>query len=214
MSHITVETTEAVEGRIVQFAERPIRFDAFLQLSGDSNLELVNGVMVEKMAVQLTHEKLFAWLLTLLNLYTKHKHLGIILGSRTAVEISPFGGRLPDILFVCQDRLDIIREKAVYGAPDLVIEIVSPNDRPSDIIALETDYRLIGVPEIWFIDPQKQRVRVLRKREQDYTDEVLMADQLSSEAVEGFHVEVEWLLHEPRPDELDTLTQLLSENLT
>jgi Uma2 family endonuclease len=211
MSHLMLETTEAVEGRVVQYSDRPIRFDAFLQMSGDSNLELVNGVMVEKMAVQLTHEKLFTWLLTLLNLYTRRTKAGIVLGSRTAVEISAFGGRLPDILFVRQDRLDIVREKAVFGAPDLVIEIVSPNDRPSDIIALETDYRLIGVPEIWFIDPQKQYVRILRKREEDYIDEVLTAGRLSSEAVVGFHIEVEWLLREPRPDEFDTLTQLLSE---
>jgi len=35
-------------------------------------------------------------------------------------------------------------------APDLVIELISPNDRPSDIVVLEMDYRAIGVTEIVF----------------------------------------------------------------
>ena len=41
-----------------------------------------------------------------------------------------------------------MQQKAIYGAPDLMLEVISPNDRPSDIMALEIDYRAIGVPEI------------------------------------------------------------------
>ena len=133
---------------MVHLAERPIPFPAFLDLSADRDVELVGGVMVEKMAAQLEHEKLFAWLDRVVGTYVSHRRLGILLGSRTAVEISAYGGRLPDLLFVRSDRLEIVRERAVYGAPDLVIEIVSPNDRASDLIALETEYRGLGVPEI------------------------------------------------------------------
>jgi Uma2 family endonuclease len=210
MQHMILETTEAVEGRVVRYAERPIPFETFLELSGDQDIELVDGVMVAKMAVQLTHEKLFAWLLTLLNLYVRKRDLGIVLGSRTAVEIGEFGGRLPDLLFVRREQIGIVQEKAVYGAPDLVIELVSPNDRPSDIVALETDYRGVGVSEIVFVDQQRQRVRVLRRRDgSSYEEEVLTAGTLHMETVEGFAVQTEWLLKEPRPDEFDTLVHLL-----
>src|SRR5437660_18206 len=102
--------------------------------------------------VQLEHEKLLRWLSTVLDLFTEERGLGIVLGSRTGVEISTYRGRLPNLLFVRRDRMEIVREKAVYGAPDLVIEIISPGDGPSDIIALETDYRSIGVQEVVFLD--------------------------------------------------------------
>lgn len=193
MKNAVIETTQAVEGRVVRFSGRPITFEAFLELSGSTDLELVDGVIVEQMAAQLDHAKLFAWLFWILHGYVKQKGLGIVLGSRTAVEIGTFGGRLPDILFVRQERMDIVRPKAVYGAPDLVIEIVSPNDRPSDIIALEVDYRSIEVGEIWFIDQLKRRVRALRKQAEGYAEIELTAGTLRSEAVTGFALQVEWL---------------------
>lgn len=213
MKNAIIETTEAVERRVVRFSKRPITFEAFLELSGDTDMELINGVMVEQMAAQLDHEKLFAWLFWILHGYVKQKGLGIVLGSRTAVEISTFGGRLPDILFVRQERMDIVHQKAVYGAPDLVIEIVSPNDRPSDIIALEADYRSIEVGEIWFIDQQKRLVRALRKQAEGYEEIELMAGTLRSEVVTGFALQVEWLFEDPRPNEFDTLNALLSSDV-
>ena len=49
-----IQTTEAVEGRIVHYAERPISFAMFLAMVGeDDNVELVDGVMVEKRTAQL-----------------------------------------------------------------------------------------------------------------------------------------------------------------
>ena len=212
MSRPMLETTEAVEGRVVRYGERPISFTAFLDLAEGDALELVDGVLVETKVVQLTHEKLFAWLSRVLGLYVSERSLGIVLGSRTAVEISRYGGRLPDIVFVRHERLEIVREKAIYGPPDLVIELVSPSDRPSDLIALETDYRSLGVAEIVFIDQQKRRVRILRQREQDYVEAVQETGEFRPETVEGFDLQMEWIFNEPRPSELGIVTALLSRS--
>jgi Uma2 family endonuclease len=214
MTILMRENSQAVEERVVLYAERPISFADYLELSEDRNFELVEGVMIEKMAAQLEHEKLFAWLMTVFNGYVKNKNLGIVLGSRTAVEISVHGGRLPDLLFVRQERLHLVQSKAIYGAPDLVIEIVSPNDRPSDIIALETEYRRIGVPEIVFVDLPKGRILHLHhdttsSEGTDYREAILTTGtlQLNHPAVS---LEVDWLLREPRPDEFTTIQTLLA----
>jgi Uma2 family endonuclease len=163
------------------------------------------------MSVQLEHEKLFTWLMTLYRVYVEERNLGIVLGSRTAVEIGMFRGRLPDLLFVRRERMGIVQQKAIYGAPDLVIELISPNDRPSDISALETDYRAIGVPEIVFIDQQQRRVRLLRAREAGYEEEILIGGTLRFESLEGFALQVEWLFQEPRPNLRATLERLLAD---
>lgn len=204
------EIRQQVEGRVVHFAERPIPFRAFLELAPDREVELVAGVMVEKMAAQLEHEKLFTWLDRVVGTYVSHRKLGVVLGSRTPVEISAYGGRLPDLLFVRSDRLDIVRQRAVYGAPDLVIEIVSPNDRASELIALETEYRSLGVPEIIFIDLPRQRIRVLRRQETgEYGEEELTEGALRLQAIEGIELPLAAVLREPRPDEFATVGALL-----
>jgi Uma2 family endonuclease len=104
--------------------------------------------------------------------------------------------------------MGIVREKAVYGAPDLVIEIVSPNDRASDIVALETDYRNIGVPEIVFIDAPKRRVRILRRQADDYIEEIVTTGTVALVSPPGMRLETEWLFAEPRTAERETVDRL------
>ena len=108
---------------------RPMTFAEFLDLDGhESHVELVDGVVEERMAVQLDHEKLLRWLDHVLTPYVEARNLGTVLGSRTAVEIHEFRGRLPDLLFVRHDRMGIVQQKAVYGAPDLVLAQAGPVD--------------------------------------------------------------------------------------
>jgi Uma2 family endonuclease len=200
----------ATEDHTFRFASRPITFEEFLQLTGeDDDVELINGVMVEKMAAQLDHEWLFAWLYRVIGVYVEKRKLGIALGSRTAVEISEFNGRLPGIVFVREERRSIIQQKAIYGAPDLVIELVSPNDRRGDIIALETHYRAINVPEILFVDRRKQTLHFVRKRDTEYEEQTIVSGPVTFETIEGLTLQAEWILQEPRPDVYDSVTALL-----
>src|SRR5436309_1907458 len=115
------------------------------------------------MPANIAHEMLFAWLHSLLNVFTQKRDLGIALGSRTAFRITNYDGRLPDILFVRKERLGILESLNLSSAPDLVIELISPGDRRSDKMELEADYRSIGVQEIIFIDVPRRRVQANRK---------------------------------------------------
>lgn len=191
---------------------RPVTFEEFLDLftGRDEIVELIDGTVMEKEMVRLDHEKLLGWLYHVLALYVEETGLGIVLGSRTAVQIGAFRGRLPDLLFVRQDRLDTVHQKAVYGSPDLVVEVLSPGDRRSDVVALETDYRSIGVAEIVFLDQKRRRARVLRKRGGSYVEEEVTAGALTLESVEGLTLQLDWLFVEPRPTVRATLDKLLA----
>lgn len=208
-----MELETLFEERQVRVGKRPLSFDEFLEMFGeDEDVELIDRVVVQKMAVQDPHENLFGWLSTMMGTYTDHKSLGVVRGSRSAVRINDTRGRLPDLLFVNREREVIVKPKSIEGAPDLVIEIISTNDRPSDLIALETDYRRMGVPEIWFIDQPHKRVRVLNKQNGDYTERELADGILQSQAIKGFWVRVEWLFAEPRPPILDVLKLLFESS--
>lgn len=208
----TRETENVTETRSLRVAHHPITFEQFLDVTDENDdFELVNGVLVERMAAQYPHERRFVWLLFLLNGYVRKRRLGTVLGSRSAVEISQFSGRLPDLMFIRAERADIIQNKAIYGAPDLVVEIVSPSNTRGDLIALEADYRAIGVAEVVFWDADGGEVRVLRRTADGYAEERLTDGEYRSAVVPRFHLTVADMLADPLPDETDLLDRLLAE---
>ncbi len=210
MTDILMETEQMVEGRVVHVADRPIPFERFLDMAEGQWLELVDGVIVEKEAVvQLDHERCMAWLYHVAGMYAKQRGLGEMLSSRIMVQIDGFGGRMPDLLFVRQERSHIMRQKAVYGAPDLVIEIVS-NDRPSDLRALEAYYLRMGVPELVFINLRKGEIRQLRLNETVYDQTIITSGTVAFQSLGGLTLQAEWILNDPRPNEFDTLAVLLT----
>jgi Uma2 family endonuclease len=185
-------------------------FEEFVRLFGeDDDIELVDGMVVQRVAARDIHEDLQGWLLLIMRGYVSAKGLGIVRGSRTAVKITEHRGRLPDIVFVRKENAQIVQEDGIFGTPDLVVEIWSPGDRLSDMLAKEADYKSIGVLEIWFVDQQRRQVRVLRKGREGYEERVMKKGVLRSEVVEGFWVNVEWLFKKPLPNELETLQRLL-----
>lgn len=187
----------------------PITFEQYLHMFGeDDDYELIDGVAVERMSAQIDHERLFAWLLTLFTMYTEQNRLGIVLGSRAAVRISDFRGRLPDLLFVRSERMHIVQQKAIYGAPDLVLEIISPGERRSDIIQREADYRTVGVQEIWLIDRPRGRVRVVRKQDDHYEEQEFGEGEIESVVLPDLRLRVQWLLSDERPPVHEVLKEI------
>lgn len=71
----------------------------------------------------------------------------------------------PDISVIChEEKLD---EKGCHGAPDWVIEIVSPSSRKMDYVRKSTLYQETGVREYWIVDPQKKMVTIYKAEQWD-----------------------------------------------
>ncbi|HLK54960.1 MAG TPA: Uma2 family endonuclease [Chthonomonadaceae bacterium] len=210
MANLLMETEEIVEGRVVRIAEHPIPFERFVEMANGQNVELVDGVIVEKAMVQLDHELCSGWLYQIIGPYVEERGLGRMLSSRIMVQADNFGGRMPDLLFVRQERIGIVQQKAVYGAPDLIIEIVSPNDRPADLRALEADYHRLGVPELIFIHLRKQEIHLLHRQDASYETTTVTSGPITLATIPGLTLQAEWILQEPRPGVRATLNALLS----
>ena len=80
--------------------------------------------------------------------------LDVVFGEKTALQ--------PDLLFVSSARLGIIGPEYVLGAPDLVVEILSPYRIPYDRVTKFEQYAKHGVGEYWIIDPVAETVDVYR----------------------------------------------------
>jgi Uma2 family endonuclease len=137
------------------------------------------------------------------------RQLGYVSGSRSAVKISEFRSRLPDLLFIRKERASIITESIITGAPDWVLEIRSRTNNPAEWRTLEVDYRSIGVPELWLVDPQARLVQVVRQTESGYEVFERSEGRLESVAIPGSWLETAWLFFDtPRPSAIEVLKQL------
>ena len=74
----------------------------------------------------------------------------------------------PDILFVSNERAHIVTQDNVQGAPDLVIEILSPSTAELDRTFKRSLYARHGVREYWLVDPTGKTVEVLALAEQGF----------------------------------------------
>ena len=73
----------------------------------------------------------------------------------------------PDLLFIAKDRKEMIQQEAIHGAPDLVVEILSPATTQRDMIFKRKLYSKFGVLEYWIVDPNKKIVSVLTFQESE-----------------------------------------------
>ena len=112
------------------------------------------------------------------------------------VYTAPLGVRLfaddetwvvPDILVVC--KKDILTDKGCDGAPDIVVEIVSPGNAYHDYITKLMKYRQAGVREYWIVDPEKEKVFLI-DFENEENGEYTYEDAIRSKVLEGFEVRI------------------------
>jgi len=122
------------------------------------------------------------------------------LGKLGQVYFAPIGVKLserdivePDIIFIARDRLSIIREKMVDGAPDIVLEILSPSTRLKDLNLRATLYARSGVREYWQIDPRHRSVVVLFLADGAYVPTSADGGFARSKVLPGVSISIEGL---------------------
>ena len=122
--------------------------------------ELAFGVAREPPMPSYEHQRAATRLMVLLHEHVEELGLGEICGPVDVVLDE--GAALvvqPDILFVTSTRRFIIRER-VWGAPDLVVELLSPGTARRDRTTKVNWYRAYGVSECWLVDPGQRTVQV------------------------------------------------------
>jgi len=75
----------------------------------------------------------------------------------------------PDILFVRKERLELLKEKELEGAADMVVEILSPWTRDYDLREKRQVYHEARIDEIWFVDDEEQEIVIDRKEGKEYS---------------------------------------------
>ncbi len=167
----------------------------------DTRAEWVDGEVIIISPVNLEQAILFRFLLRLLSDYVDARDLGIVLGPEFQVRLgTQRRRRTPDLLFVARERLGIVRETEVDGAPDLVVEIVSPESRRRDREEKYREYEAAGVREYWIIEPDT-RTADFHALGPDgrYRPLPVEAGAVRSTVLIGLELRPDWLWQRPLP---------------
>lgn len=159
------------------------------KLPDGERAELIDGQIYYMASPKYIHQKLLMELSTIINNYIKAK------GGPCEVLPAPFAVFInkdrhnyvePDITVICdKTKLD---ERGCHGAPDWVIEIVSPSSRQMDYYRKLFKYSSAGVREYWLVDPERNRVLVYNfesEEIQDYT----FSDSVKAGIYEDFYID-------------------------
>src|SRR5579883_3247671 len=122
--------------------------------------EIIGGDEFMTPAPNLDHQRVVVKLTTLLESQVAGKNLGRVFVAPTDVVLSAHDIVEPDVVFVSEKRLSILAEKNIQGAPDLVIEVLSPSTQAEDRGPKLALYERSGVAEYWIVDPSSKTVEI------------------------------------------------------
>lgn len=124
--------------------------------------EIIDGEHYVTAAPFLRHQALVRRFVVALAPIIEAGRLGELYPAPADVLFSRFDVVQPDLVFISAERLHILTEKNVQGAPDLVVEIFSPSTRTRDEGIKLDLYERFGVREYWLVDPAHATVTVHR----------------------------------------------------
>lgn len=171
-----------------------LTYDDYAKLTPpeSGNYELHKGQIVYMPTPIPLHQLISSELHILLGFFIKTHGLGKLIAAPMDTVFTQNDTLQPDLLFISKDRLDIIGEKKIEGAPDLVIEIYSPSNSTKEMSYKKYIYETCGVKEYWVIYPEKTMIRQYENRENELFSmgDFNINDTLKSLIIEGFELKV------------------------
>jgi Uma2 family endonuclease len=135
--------------------------DQLFQAPDLGRCELLRGELIMMSPAGSEHGMIVAEIAGILRDFVKPRAVGVILGAETGFRISsnPDTVLAPDVAFIQAGRIVGGLPKEFFpGAPDLAVEVLSPNDRASEALAKVQDWLAAGCKSVWVVDPKTQTV--------------------------------------------------------
>ena len=151
--------------------------------------EIIGGEKFMSPAANLTHSDIIGRLYLFIGNYLMEKKCGYVYPDDVDVHFSDGSLYKPDLVVILKSNEKILAgRKAIYGAPDMVVEVLSHSTRRKDLTIKKDVYEAQGVREYWIIDPRAKIVSVYLLQDGKYflDDEYILFDEADIE-------EAEWL---------------------
>ncbi len=169
-----------------------LTYEDYRNAPDDERYELLEGELVLTAAPNLAHQKVLFRMARLVEDFVLERGLGEVFIAPTDVLLSDTNVVQPDVIFVSKDRKSILGADNISGAPDLVVEVISPSNPERDLVRKRDIYARHGVAEYWIADPDARSMRVMVLEGDGYqvVGEYGIGDVLTSSTLKGLELVV------------------------
>jgi Uma2 family endonuclease len=163
--------------------------------------------------VTLLHAAITEFLRRLIGNFVDEHDLGVVLSEPFQVRFAKLRRRRsPDIIFVSNKRLHLLRDMELDGAPDLIVETVSPSTQSIDRREKFLEYQDAGVREYWLVDPHSRTIEMYTlARDGKFKLIPERHGVLRSRVLRGLYVDLRWLSRTRYPKVSALLREMASK---
>jgi Uma2 family endonuclease len=139
-------------------------------------VELIRGVLVVREPAGWRHGLVAMNLGVEIGVHARRTGAGRVFAAETGFQLAsdPDTVRAPDVAFVTRERVPVTETTGyAAAAPDLAVEVLSPGDRPGEVLAKVAEWLSAGARLVWVVDPERRLARVYRH---DGSESIATAD--------------------------------------
>jgi Uma2 family endonuclease len=166
-------------------------YQDYLQLPEDKRYEIIEGDLFMVPSPNERHQHILSNILYVLFDYVRKNKLGAVYCAPFDVLFSEEDIVQPDIIFVSNKNKKIITKDNIKGAPDLLVEILSPSTSKRDIGIKKKLYARHSVREYWVVDPEGEMVDLFNLKGREFESKRYGVQEfLSSSVIKDLTIEV------------------------
>jgi Uma2 family endonuclease len=146
-----------------------LTYDDWLLLPEDGlRYELIDGELFVTPPPNIKHQRVSRDLEFLLMTYLRRSATGELFDAPVGVRLDDRSVLEPDLVVVLREHAGAVGTQVIEGAPDLVVEVLSPGTARRDVGIKREKYRSKGVAEYWIVDPVHAKIEVLTLEKDEY----------------------------------------------
>lgn len=165
-------------------------YEDYCRLPEGAPYQLIGGELVLTPSPGTYHQVVSMKLELQMAKFVLDQGLGLVLDAPVDVYLGETETYQPDLVFISRERLSIVEAARINGAPDLVVEILSPATAYYDLRKKYKTYERCGVREYWVVDPEDKSIQVFVLKDGKFVlaQQVEGEGEVSSTVITGFRV--------------------------
>lgn len=166
--------------------------------------ELFDGEIMKRSAPSLIHQSVSRELLTEITLFLRKNPIGTVYSAPVDLNLDEHNAFQPDLAFMSKERSFLIEDgDYIRGAPDLVVEIISPGTVKKDRVIKKDLCERFAIREYWLVDPLNKGIEIYIMQEDKYVlhDLQEISGKISSTVLTGFELELGHIFGEEMQEE-------------
>jgi len=158
-------------------------YDDYYNLNDGKRYEVIEGELIEMTAApSFKHQTVSTNLFKKIDRYVEENDMGLVRYAPLDIKLNEINTLQPDLIYLSYENFHLIDDRGVFGAPDLVVEILSPSNPNHDKVLKYQIYEKFKVQEYWIVDPKNSSIKIYVLENNKF---VLFSDTTKSEIMKS-----------------------------